>query len=342
MTYTLQVRPPQTGTRCNWRDVMPVHPAADLFPRMSEQELRELGNDIKKHGLHSPITIYKEVGADGVHYSMLDGINRLDAMELVGIKFNLHFTKNGFWMIQSPKIPIDAAFRRCVWRNPLDFVLSANIKRRHLTAEQKRDLIEKVLKATPKKSDRQIADETKSNRTTVGQIRKTLEASGDVSIVDTRTDAMGRKQQARKPAKKKRRDIDERKAKQAVTIPAEAPAAMAEPTDIVTPIDDIEAVTTVPVDTAITVGTCKPVDTAKSAAGIADQIRVNDLVMELQIFIKDYRAAVKAWHQTHPNSEHTSRLADALINASRLMQTSAGDLDGLAIPASLRREEVGQ
>jgi hypothetical protein len=33
------------------RDHLPVHPAADLFPLMSEPELRELGEDIKKNGL---------------------------------------------------------------------------------------------------------------------------------------------------------------------------------------------------------------------------------------------------------------------------------------------------
>ena len=32
----------------SWRDVLPVHAAADLFPLMSEDELRELGDDIKK------------------------------------------------------------------------------------------------------------------------------------------------------------------------------------------------------------------------------------------------------------------------------------------------------
>ena len=37
-------------------------------------------------------------------------------------------------------------------------VISANIHRRHLTAEQRRELIEKLLKADPGQSDRQIAE----------------------------------------------------------------------------------------------------------------------------------------------------------------------------------------
>ncbi len=56
----------------SWRDVIKVHPAADLFPLMPEAELRELGEDIKKNGLTSPIVFFKE----GTSYSLLDGRNR--------------------------------------------------------------------------------------------------------------------------------------------------------------------------------------------------------------------------------------------------------------------------
>ena len=57
---------------------MPIHPAAELFPAMSESELRELGENIKAHsGLLSPIIVYEG--------KLLDGRNRLDAMEMVGI-----------------------------------------------------------------------------------------------------------------------------------------------------------------------------------------------------------------------------------------------------------------
>ena len=45
-----------------WRDVLPVHPAADLFPMMSRDELLALGEDIKEGGaggLRMPITLVK-------------------------------------------------------------------------------------------------------------------------------------------------------------------------------------------------------------------------------------------------------------------------------------------
>ena len=79
----------------SWSDVLDVHPAANLFPRMAERELRELGNNIREHGLVSPIAIFKEVGTDGVRYSLLDGINRLNAMEMAGIKFEFKLSKSG-------------------------------------------------------------------------------------------------------------------------------------------------------------------------------------------------------------------------------------------------------
>ena len=69
-----------TVTTTNWRDILPVHPAADLFPLMSESELRELGEDIKANGLRASIVLYEG--------KLLDGRNRLDAMELVGVEYS--------------------------------------------------------------------------------------------------------------------------------------------------------------------------------------------------------------------------------------------------------------
>ena len=61
----------------NWREVLPIHPAAQLLPHMTEQELRELGEDIKARGLLQPIFIFQElVGGKDFRYSLLDGVNR--------------------------------------------------------------------------------------------------------------------------------------------------------------------------------------------------------------------------------------------------------------------------
>jgi hypothetical protein len=85
-----------------------------------------------------------------------------------------------------------------VYGDPYAFVISANVLRRHLTVEQRRDLIAKLLKASPDKSNRQIAETVKASPTTVGTVRKEMEHRGDVSKLDTRTDTRGRNQPAQR------------------------------------------------------------------------------------------------------------------------------------------------
>jgi hypothetical protein len=70
------------GVIPSWRDVLSIHPAADLLPRMSQAELQELGENIKKRGLIVPIAILKAKAGPAM---LLDGIGRLDAMEMAGI-----------------------------------------------------------------------------------------------------------------------------------------------------------------------------------------------------------------------------------------------------------------
>ena len=49
----------------SWRDHIKVHPAADLFPMMSESELRELGEDIKANGLLASLVLHNGKLLDG-------------------------------------------------------------------------------------------------------------------------------------------------------------------------------------------------------------------------------------------------------------------------------------
>jgi ParB-like chromosome segregation protein Spo0J len=188
--------------------MLPVHPAAELFPMLSEGELRELGEDIKKKGLQQPLVIYTDANGE---QALLDGRNRLAAMERVGIRFeisgiNLGANVQTIWHLLFPHDDCHLVDRDFTYLDenidPCAYVISANIHRRHLTVEQKRDLIAKPLSATPEKSDRQIAETVKASPTTVGTVRKELEKTGDVSKLDTRTDSKGRAQPAHKPPPK--------------------------------------------------------------------------------------------------------------------------------------------
>jgi hypothetical protein len=82
--------------------------------------------------------------------------------------------------------------------DPYEYVLSANLLRRHLTAEQKRELIAKVLKANPGKSNLQIAKQVKADDKTVASVRADMVARSEIPNVEVRTDARGRQQPARR------------------------------------------------------------------------------------------------------------------------------------------------
>src|SRR5262245_18832841 len=69
----------------SWRDTIKIHPAADLFPMMSDDELVALGEDIKRNGLITPIAIIIENDSP----VLVDGRNRLDAMERAGLEISI-------------------------------------------------------------------------------------------------------------------------------------------------------------------------------------------------------------------------------------------------------------
>jgi hypothetical protein len=56
-----------------WRKRYKVHPCADVFPMMTDEELDKLAEDIKANGLKDPV--------DFVGDELVDGRNRMEAME---------------------------------------------------------------------------------------------------------------------------------------------------------------------------------------------------------------------------------------------------------------------
>lgn len=65
-----------------WRKFKKIHPACDVFPLMSPGDLRALADDIQANGLKFPIETRRT--NDGLF--VIDGRNRLDALELLGIQ----------------------------------------------------------------------------------------------------------------------------------------------------------------------------------------------------------------------------------------------------------------
>lgn len=91
-----------------------VHPAAAVFPAMNDADLKELANDIGEHGLHQPLILTHDESV------LVDGRNRLRACEIAGVDFT------------TETLPEDYTDEQTI-----DYIVSANIRRRHLTAGQK-------------------------------------------------------------------------------------------------------------------------------------------------------------------------------------------------------------
>lgn len=84
------------------------HELADLFPLMEKEELEELAQDIKKNGLLEEIILYDK--------KILDGRNRYLACQIAKVEPRFRIFSN--------KI------------DPLDYIISMNLERRHLTKDQ--------------------------------------------------------------------------------------------------------------------------------------------------------------------------------------------------------------
>lgn len=114
---------------------LPAHPAADLFPMLSGDELSDLARDIAEHGLHEPLWVYEDPERGWV---LLDGRNRRAACELASIP--------------------EPTWRRYEGDDPIGFSLSQNVKRRHLTTGQRAALADEVLPLYEAEAKARMAD----------------------------------------------------------------------------------------------------------------------------------------------------------------------------------------
>jgi hypothetical protein len=101
------------------------HPIAGLFPLMDGKEFQELADDIRTHGQREPSILFED--------KILDGRNRYLACIKIGIE---------------PKFKQFVGSSKEEARN---FVISANLHRRHLTSEQKRKVMELFAHGRPGK-----------------------------------------------------------------------------------------------------------------------------------------------------------------------------------------------
>ena len=102
-----------------------IHPICDLFPRMPGEEFVALKKDIRENGLLEPIWLYEG--------KVLDGRHRHFACQEVGV---------------------EPRYRQYEGSNPLGFVISLNLNRRHLS-ESQRAMVAASLETMQHGGDRQ-------------------------------------------------------------------------------------------------------------------------------------------------------------------------------------------
>jgi hypothetical protein len=91
------------------------HPLAEIFPRLDGADLKALADDIRKNGLRQAIVTYKG--------ELLDGRNRLAACKIAGV---------------------EPRFKEFAGDDPLGYVISLNLTRRHMNASQRATVAAKI------------------------------------------------------------------------------------------------------------------------------------------------------------------------------------------------------
>ncbi|CVK18510.1 ParB/RepB/Spo0J family partition protein [Sporomusa sphaeroides] len=139
-----------------------------VMPDLSPDDYTELKVDIQKRGMMVPV----EYDEDG---NILDGHHRIKICTELGLKDWPRVVRVG--MTEEQK---------------REHARKLNMARRHLTREQRQELIRQQLLETPEKSDRQIAVSLGVDNSTVSRTRQRMEDQGQLLQCNTSTGADGK------------------------------------------------------------------------------------------------------------------------------------------------------
>lgn len=167
-----------------------IHPAAAIFPMLSDDELTEIAKSITLHGLREKIRAIPVVGSDSTDWIVVDGRNRLEALRRMGVSDEQ--------IVNEYMTPINLGSLNA---SVEQYIIMANIERRNLTAPQRKDLAGKLaIMLEERQKDLPKAEQT-----------DTLQEAADKAGVSRRTAATAKTEQkqaakgiAKKPTPKKK------------------------------------------------------------------------------------------------------------------------------------------
>jgi ParB-like chromosome segregation protein Spo0J len=137
-----------------------VHPIANIFPMMSDEEFAGLKKDIAEHGIREDVVFWKE--------ELIDGRNRLAACIELGIEWNGH----------AAELDDDI--------DPVAYVISHNLHRRHLDVSQRamvagrlRSMFDDEAKGRQQKHGNTAPGKPKTLVESLPPVKKARDAAGD-------------------------------------------------------------------------------------------------------------------------------------------------------------------
>lgn len=128
-----------------------IHPIASLFPAMAADELVDLTKDVAEHGVRRPVVFWGG--------KLIDGRHRLQAAVAAGLA--------------CPRVDLD------IEDDPVAFVVSENLQRRHLTVSQRAIMATKLIGLAPgsnqyrKLTERSVEKSQEKQTTTEGVLINT-------------------------------------------------------------------------------------------------------------------------------------------------------------------------
>jgi hypothetical protein len=163
------------------------HPLAEIFPRPTAEEQRELTDDIRRHGLQEPIVLFQG--------KVLDGISRQIGCAVAE---------------REPRYAEFMHLHRDVKEaGPLAYVIGRNLKRRHLTPSQRAMIATELIPAMERElrvqrngeQEADLADAPKRGRGRPPKIVSTLKAAAAALGVSPRSVGRAKKLKREKPEK---------------------------------------------------------------------------------------------------------------------------------------------